>query len=224
MRTLKARGFPRLGWWCNAHLLKQDPLVASNSQERCQQYMKAIIIMHNQPVQVGTSKDQNDLTDPGNDLDYEDTWDVAPRLPMDTVDVEVDADDDQFELQLDESQEDQCEQAAYFEDVQSVATDTSEVNFHVRENFKNIREVKEWVQELVTAELDRFTKGKSPGRSNVLKSPSDTTVYAPGLMRVQVNSQNIVQRASRVVNQVVQSMQQPAVPADNEIDRVLGNL
>ena len=133
-------------------------------------------------------------------------------LPDDQVLVSVTADDDDFqyegeeegeidehaessdegELEQDEQEEtvvtpvavDDSEAAAFAEDARSVGTVDSEVSFGNKQSLRDNPEVMQLVKELVREEMGRKPPIKKPGKKiTVVKSPSDTTVYAPALKR-----------------------------------------
>ena len=82
----------------------------------------------------------------------------------------------------------------YLDDVRSVGSQQSEVAFHMTpqlhtiQNVKELPVIKEWVCQIVSEKLKEAASTTPPvqGKKNAaepVKSPSDTTVYAPALNR-----------------------------------------
>ena len=132
------------------------------------------------------------------------------EMHYDPVNVSINAPDDEFNLDDNESSGDEGVPEDKFPedfliDATSVATTESEVAFHQPEStlcakgkgadkqhdFRNDPEVWKWVQKLVSEEIRNSQKTTTPAKgsnsSPVAKSPSDTTVYALPLHRINKN-------------------------------------
>ena len=139
------------------------------------------------------------------DLDQFDTgFDDPMQVEVHAPDDEFDSDDFASEDEVDgEAIPEQAEEV-FLDDACSVATCDSEVNFHTGGRFFCMeQELHDLVQDMVKDTLSNAASSRPKGRRQLVKSLSDTTIYAPALNRgTLANTQG-------VVNSLLRNNEQP---------------